>query len=142
MECNLDEIDLKLLEILEQNSRVPYRELAPKFGVSVATICNRIKRLQEWGIIEKFVIQIDYAKLGYSIRALIGVTVDPKTLHETLDSFRRMECVKKIYEVAGRYDFVLEILSKDTADLRTLLTEKMSNIIGVQRTETMVITGS
>lgn len=142
MEHDLDEIDLKLLEILEQDSRVPYRELASKFGVSVATICNRIKKLQELGVIEKFVIQVDYTKLGYNIRALVGVTVDSKTLHETLDGFRRMECVKKIYEVAGRYDFVLEILSKDTADLRTLLTEKMSNIIGVQRTETMVITSS
>ena len=142
MERDLDEIDLKLLEILEKDSRVPYRELASKFGVSVATICNRIKKLQELGIIEKFIIQVDYTKLGYDIRALIGVTVDPKTLRGSLDSFRRMECVKKIYEVAGRYDFVLEILSKDTADLRTLLTEKMSSIIGVQRTETMVITSS
>ena len=142
MERNLDEIDLKLLKILEQDSRIPYRELASRFGVSVATICNRIKRLQELGIIKKFIVQIDYTKLGYNIRALIGVTVDPKTLRETLDSFRKMECVKKIYEVAGRYDFVLEILSKDTADLRTLLTERMSSIIGVQRTETMVITSS
>jgi len=138
----LDKIDLKLLEILEQDSRVPYRDLASRFNVSVATICNRIKKLEELGVIKKFVAQINYEKLGYNIRALVGVTVDPKTLYETLAGFQKMECVKKIYEVAGRYDFVLEVLAKDTTDLRILLTEKMSSIIGVQRTETMVITSS
>ena len=142
MAHELDDVDLKLLEILEEDSRIPYRDLASRFGVSVATICNRIKKLEELGVIKRFIIEVDYGKLGYSIRALVGITVDPKTLHETLEGFKKMECVKKIYEVAGRYDFVLEVLAKDTADLRILLTEKMSNIIGVQRTETMVITSS
>jgi Lrp/AsnC family transcriptional regulator, regulator for asnA, asnC and gidA len=142
MTHELDEIDLKLLGILEEDSRVPYRDLASRFGVSVATVCNRIKKLEDLGVIKEFVIEVDYEKLGYNIRALVGITVDPKTLHETLSGFKKMDCIKKIYEVAGRYDFVLEVLAKDTADLRILLTEKMSNIIGVQRTETMVITSS
>jgi len=135
----LDEFDFKIIRILEKDTETPYRSVSDQLGVSLTTVYNRVARLRRMGVIKKLKAEIDYSKLGYSIRALVGISVSPKAQHTALQEFRKLTQVHLIYQVTGRYDYLLEVLVKHTDDLRKLLTEEMGKIDGVQRTETMIV---
>lgn len=135
----LDDADMMILTSLEKNVQISYREMANQLAVSVPTVYNRVRRLKRIGVIKKIVAEIDYEKLGYIIRAFVGVSTSPRSKVGVLNKLRRLRHVHRICEVTGRYDYVLEIVAKDTEELRRLLTEEMGKIGEVQRTETMVI---
>ncbi|KUJ99636.1 MAG: Transcription regulator, Lrp/AsnC family, partial [Thermococcales archaeon 44_46] len=78
----VDELDRKIISILQEDARLSYREIAKKVGVAVGTVYNRIKRLEEEGIIRGFVPKLDYAKLGYDLTAIIGVKAQGKRIIE------------------------------------------------------------
>ncbi len=135
----LDDIDLRIISFLEKDMETPYQAMANQLGVSVPTIYNRVRRLKQTGLIKKIIAQIDYEKLGYAIRALVGVSINPKAKEASLREFKKLDRVRTIYEITGRYDYLLEIIARNTEELRQLLTEQMSKIDDIQRTETMVI---
>ena len=135
----LDEIDFKITRVMERDTEVPYDILADELGVSLTTVYNRMRRLKRMGVIKRITAEIDYEKLGYGIRALVGVSVLPSLKAEALTRFKRLDQIRVIYETTGRYDYLIEVLARQTDDLGNLLTEKMGKIDGVQRTETMMI---
>lgn len=134
----LDDIDMKIVTYLERGLDVSHGDMARELGVSVATVYNRIRRLKRIGVVRMFA-EIDHEKLGYTLRALVGVCTNPKSRARTLNKLRRLPHVQRILEVTGRYDYVLEIVARDSSDLRRLLTDEMGNIDEAQRTETMMI---
>ncbi|MCD6485472.1 MAG: Lrp/AsnC family transcriptional regulator [Candidatus Odinarchaeota archaeon] len=134
----VDEIDLKILRELMNDSRCTYEKLASKIGISVPTAYNRVRKLIKKGIIKRFTIDVDYTKIGYPIRALVGVVIDPRHSADARTAFQNLENVIRIVEVTGRFDYILDIIASGTNELKELLTEKMSKIRGVMKTETMV----
>jgi len=135
----LDDIDLRIVALLERDVETSYPTIADQLGVSLTTVYNRIRRLKRMGVIKKIVALVNYEKLGYGISALVGISANPRGKERVLGEFRRLRQVRVIYEVTGRYDYMLEIRTRDTDELRQLLTVEMGRIDGVQRTETMVI---
>jgi len=130
---------MKILSFLEKDMETPYQTIASQLGVSVATVYNRVRRLKQTGLIKKVTAHIDYERLGYAISALVGVSVSPKAKDQILKEFKKLSQVRTIYEITGRYDYLLEILARNTDELRQLLTEEMGKIDDILRTETMVI---
>ena len=78
----VDEIDMKILETLEQDSRTPFSEMAKMFQLSEAGIRKRVLALQEKKVIKKFTIEIDVAKIGINNVSLVGLDVEPTKLLE------------------------------------------------------------
>jgi DNA-binding Lrp family transcriptional regulator len=136
---NLDESDFEIVRLLEKNAEFPYQRIAEMLGLSLTTVYNRVKRLKRIGVIQRTVVEVDYLRLGYSIRALVGVSLSPKAQDQALTKLRKMGQVRRIYQVTGRFDYMLEVVVRHTEELRRLLTEEMGKIEAIQRTETMVI---
>ena len=67
MTMELDQTDKKIIAVLNDNSRLPFREIAQRVGVSVATALNRVRQLEKDGVIRKYTVSLDYEKLGYDI---------------------------------------------------------------------------
>ena len=114
--------------------------MARQLGVGLTTVYNRVRRLKKVGVIKKAIAQLDHKKLGYGIRALVGVSVSPQAKETVAEEFEKFSQVHLIYQLTGRYDYLLEVLVRDTDELRWLLVEKMGKISNIQKTETMLVT--
>ena len=88
MKFKLDEIDYKVLDLLIDNSRIPYTDIAKKLLISAGTVHVRIKKMEDAGIISGSSLKLDYKKLGYTFIAYIGIFLEKTHLtNEVLEKF-------------------------------------------------------
>jgi Lrp/AsnC family transcriptional regulator, regulator for asnA, asnC and gidA len=129
----IDEIDTRILSDLEKDSRTPFLRIAKELKVSEGTIRKRVSKLVESGTIKRFTIE-----LKYNYTAIVGVETNPHI--PTKDIVQEMKTleIKKIYEVAGRYDLICYIAKKNLEDINEVL-ERMRIVKGVEHTETFTI---
>jgi Transcriptional regulators len=134
----LDDIDKKILNILQQDSRIPFSRLAKMLNLSEATIYVRIKRLKENGVIRGFYTEIDFDKIGLSVVAFILIKADPKKYDNILKQLVEMKEIYEIYDVTGEYYAVLKVRVPTREDLAKVL-DKIGNMDGVTSTYTMLV---
>lgn len=134
----VDEIDLKLLNILCQNGRASYRELAKNLGVSVATVAYRISRLQRQGLIKGFTAVIDFSKFGYDITAVIGLVIREGRLLEVQRELAREPNVVAVYDVTGEVDSIIVAKFKDRQELSQFV-KRVLRMPYVERTSTHIV---
>lgn len=102
--AEIDETDKKIINILMENSRLSYREIAKKIGVSVVTIMNRVKNLEKQKVIKKYTANLDYEKLGYDIVAIIEVKISRGKLALVEKKIASSENVLACYDITGDFD--------------------------------------
>ena len=71
----VDELDLKIIKTLQEDARASYRKVAEKLDIATGTVQNRVHRLEDIGIIQGYHCHLNYAKLGFNITALIGISI-------------------------------------------------------------------
>ena len=134
-----EDYDTALLRILKENSRTSLREMAKIVPLSPSSIRNRLARLVEKGIIERFTIDVDHRKLGYEIQVLILITAKPGTsdkVHRTLETFDE---ISKIYWTTGPASFFCIAQLKDMSDLSRFMNRKIEKLPGIERIETLFV---
>ncbi len=135
----IDNTDLQILSYLTQDAMMPYTEIAKKIFVSSGTVHVRMNKLHELGIVKGSQLQIDYTKLGYDVKAFLGVYLEKNSLYDKV-----AELLKKIPEIVelnyttGNYSMFVKILCRDTQHLREVLHDKIQKIGGIERTETFI----
>jgi Lrp/AsnC family transcriptional regulator for asnA, asnC and gidA len=135
----IDNTDLKILEILMQDAKRPYTEVAKKVFVSQGTVHVRMNKLQEAGIVEKTTLRINYAKLGFDITAFIGIYLEKSALYEqVLEKLKQIPEITNIHYTTGNYSMFVKIHCRDTNHLKEVLHDKMQQVEGIERTETMI----
>ena len=135
----IDKTDLKILEILIQDAKRPFTEVAKKVFVSQGTVHVRINKMQEAGIVEKTTLKINYAKLGYDITAFIGIYLEKSALYESvLEELKKIPEMTNIHYTTGNYSMFVKIHCRDTNHLKEVLHDKMQQVNGIERTETMI----
>lgn len=140
---NLDQIDLKLLELLQQNSRLTTKELAMEVGLSISPVYERVKRLENDGYIEKYVALLSPEKLNIGLIAYIGVKLTKQssvTCDDFVDVIQSIPEVTECYRVAGRYDFLIKVCAPDMKYYRSFVLEmldKMPNVGNISSTFVM-----
>ena len=134
----LDEIDIKILDLLNIDGRMSYRKISRELDVSVGTIHNRIDKFVKSGIIKKFVPQIDHSKLGYKLTTIIGVRVKGGVLRNWENKTAYHKNVLGIYDVTGEFDAILLAKFKDTTELDSFIKELLKEP-DVQRTYTQTV---
>lgn len=135
----IDNVDLKILEILMQDAKKPYTEVAKKAFVSGGTVHVRMSKMEESGIVEKTTLKVNYAKLGYDITAFIGIFLQKSALYEqVMTSLKTIPEVVSIHYTTGNYSMFVKIHCKDTNHLKVVLHDKIQQIEGIERTETMI----
>jgi len=135
---SIDEKDLKILEVLQENSRLSFRRLAKKTGYSVATVMSRIKKLEEIGIIKKYTVEIDYSKLGLDFPVIIDVRVSKGKLFEVEEEIAKDPHVLAVYDITGDFDVAILAIFKTRKELDKFVKE-LQKMKYVERTYTKLI---
>lgn len=134
-----DNTDLKILEILMQDAKRPYTEVAKRVNVSQGTVHVRMNKMEDAGILEKTTLKINYAKLGYDITAFIGIYLEKSALYEmVLAKLKSIPEITNIHYTTGNYSMFVRIHCRDTNHLKEVLHDKMQQVEGIERTETMI----
>lgn len=138
----VDEIDLKILEFLQSNARMKRNELAEKIGLSLPSVTDRMNKLEELGVIEKFITKLNHKLLGKDITAFIFVASDSSThykdfIHNALTSPEVLEC----HSVTGDGSHILKIRTENASSLEKFLA-KIQSWKGVRSTRTSIVLSS
>jgi len=138
MKFKLDEIDYKVLDLLIDNSRIPYTDIAKKLLISAGTVHVRIKKMEDAGIISGSSLKLDYKKLGYTFIAYIGIFLEKTHLtNEVLEKLNSIPFVTVAHITTGRFNIYCKIRSKNTNHAKEIIF-MIDDIDGVSRTETMI----
>ena len=134
----LDEIDNQILELLIENTRMPYTEIAKKLIISAGTVHVRVRKMEEAGIITGSTLNIDYPKMGFSFTAYVGIYLSKtKLTQHVIDELRKIPYVVVAHQTTGQYNIFCEIKARDTHHAKEIIF-MMDDIEGVTRTETMI----
>jgi Lrp/AsnC family transcriptional regulator for asnA, asnC and gidA len=132
----LDDVDLKIIEILKKDSRTPYTEVASAIGVSDSTIHVRLKKLKDEGVLLRYTIEINEEYFGKKVQGLVMINVSPGHLEEVISRLKIINNINKIFETHGVNDLVALIYANDLDDLRQVLMEirKIENVSSTELT--------
>ena len=139
MKYQIDDIDKKILSHLVKNARVPFLEIARECGISGAAIHQRVRKMEENGIIEGSRCIVKPAALGYGVCAFIGVILDHAHTYKTV--VKEIENIPEVVEchfVTGNYTFLIKLRCTDHQHLMDILINTMQNIPGIAKTETII----
>lgn len=137
----LDELDLALIGKLQENARKPVTQLAKELGRPTATVRDRLRRLEDWGVIQGYTPVIDIAKIGFPIKALIHVSVAERIVRPTefLDALGQIPEVANADLVTGDYEAVVTVHVRDIEHLSRILYEDIPQVPGITATNTSVV---
>lgn len=134
----LDETDHQILDMLIDNTRIPFTDIAKKLLISAGTVHVRVKKMEEGGIIKGSSLTLDYEKLGYSFIAYVGVFLQNTSQTKfVLERIKEIPYVTVAHITTGKFNIFCKIRAKDTSHAKDIIF-KLDDIEGVYRTETMI----
>lgn len=135
----IDNTDIRILEILRDDAKKPFTEVARRVNVSQGTVHVRMTKLEEAGIVEKTTLKLNYARLGYDITAFIGIFLEKSALYDkVVAKLKEIKEITSIHYTTGNYSMFVKIHCRDTNHLKEVLHDKMQQVDGIERTETMI----
>tara|TARA_Y100000992_G_scaffold31196_1_gene17462 strand:+ start:105 stop:587 length:483 start_codon:yes stop_codon:yes gene_type:complete len=134
----LDEVDHQILDILIDNTRIPFTDIAKKLLISAGTVHVRVKKMEEAGLIKGSTLNLDYVKLDYSFIAYVGIFLEKNRMTEkVLSDLKAIPYVTVAHITTGRFNIFCKVRAKDTKSAKDIIF-LIDDIPGVQRTETMI----
>lgn len=138
----MDHVDRKLLRHLQRNGRITNVELSKQANLSQAATYERVKRLQQDGVIEGYTVKLNPAKLDRGLLVFIEVTLD-RTSTAAFEDFavavRRMTEVLECHMVAGGFDYLVKVRVRDMNAYRTFLGETLNGVSCIRQTHTYTV---
>ncbi|MEM2320678.1 MAG: Lrp/AsnC family transcriptional regulator [Candidatus Bathyarchaeia archaeon] len=134
----MDELDLQIIKLLQEDSRVSYGKIASKLGVSVGTVYNRIKDLEDKGVLRGYTVMVDPVKVGYGTIAIVLVQAEGAHLVEVENEIAKINNVVAVYDITGDFDIAVIARFKDRSDLNSFV-KKLLSMPYVKRTVTNVV---
>lgn len=139
----LDKLDKRILNRLQEDATIPYKELAAEIGAPESTIYDRTKRLKDGKIIKAVVPLLDSKSIGLTTTAFLGVSIDQisetRQIAEKIASFHE---VLEVHEISGEWDILAKVKVKNTRELRDLKVEKIGKIKGIRRLYSLICMGT
>ena len=134
----MDDIDRKIIRLLQEDARKSFNKIADSLGIAVGTAYNRVKNLEDRGILKGYTIMLDSVKLGYGLTALILIEAEGRYLPEVENELAQLDEVISIYDITGDYDIAVVARFKNRNALNNFIksTLKMPH---VTRTVTNVV---
>lgn len=134
----LDETDHHILDMLIENTRTPFTDIAKKLNISAGTVHVRVKKMEEAGIIIGSSLTLDYKKLGYSFIAYVGIFLQKTSQTQfVLERINEIPYVTVAHVTTGKFNIFCKIRAKDTTHAKEIIYQ-IDDIEGVTRTETMI----
>lgn len=132
---NLDNIDNQLIDLLYIDSRMKYQEMADHLGVSVGSVHNRLKSLEDRGIIKKFTVQLDPEELGLDLTVIIEIQIEVSYLREVNEELQKIPQIISLYNITGGTDILAIARFKDRKNMNKVL-QAILQIKHITRTST------
>lgn len=139
MAAKIDKLDLKILDIISKDARIPLSEVAEKCKVSRAVVHQRVSKLSEKNAILGSGYHVNPLMIGYSTCTYVGIDLEKGSMYNEV-----VECLRKIPEVVechfttGNYTMLIKMFAFDNAHLMDLLNNEIQQINGVTSTETLI----
>lgn len=134
----VSQTDRRIIRLLQRNARASYAELSRETGIPESTVRRRMDRLMRLGVI-KFAMLAEPSKLGYELRAMIGLKVELRRLEEIAETLRGMNEVTFAAFLTGNFDVMIQVVVRSQEALVEFLTQRLAPIEGVRSTETFVM---
>ena len=133
-----DEIDLQIINLLQEDSRLSFNRIANKLGISVGTAYNRVKSLEERGVLKGYTAVVDPVKLGFSLTAVILIQAEGKHLLDVENEIAKMSNVISVYDITGDFDVAVVARFRDRSGLNAFIKSLLS-MPHVKRTVTNIV---
>ena len=142
----VSEKDIRILEQLRRNSKSTTQQISNATGIPVTTVHNRIRKMEEAGIIKGYGVSLDHKKLGYDILAFIMISVsyissDGKRISqdELARNISEMPYVEEAHIVTGGVDIIAKVRVQNMDVLNDFVINQLRNLNGVENTETVIV---
>jgi len=137
-EVKMDNIDHKILDLLVENTRIPYTDIAKKLLISAGTVHIRVKKMEEMGIILGSSLIVDWKKIGYTFTAYVGLLINNSSqIRYIIEKLRQIPNITVAHVTSGRFNIYLKIRAKSTTHAKNIIFS-LDEIEGVYRTESMI----
>ncbi|WP_238018945.1 Lrp/AsnC family transcriptional regulator [Dactylosporangium sp. AC04546] len=134
----MDQIDRRLIDLLRDNARLPYAELARKVGLSAPAVHERVGKLEASGVIQGYRAEVQPEAVGLTVTAVIGIVQDSSGDTEgILDALRERHEIESCYFMAGEESFLCKARVRTIGDLERLIVE-LNRVKGIARTRTAI----
>jgi Lrp/AsnC family transcriptional regulator for asnA, asnC and gidA len=135
----IDEIDKKILRYLTRNARMPFLEIARECGISGAAIHQRVKKLDEAGVILGSRLEVNPKSLGFDVCAIVGIRItDPTRYQETVDKLLEMTEIVECHFITGKYNLLIKLYCLNNEHLMNTIFKGVLGISWVSGTETFI----
>ena len=134
----LDDTDRSIIEVLERDARTSLRRIAEEVDVSLGTVSNRVKKLEENGVIKDYRVILDSDKVGWNLNVVIGLRIEKGRLIEIQEKIARDNRVYGVYDVTGEFDSMVIARARDRSDLDDL-SKNVLSMDGVVRSVTHLV---
>lgn len=135
----IDGIDKEILRFLMEDARMPILQIANKIGISGAAIHQRLRKLEQSGVISGSKFTVNNKILGYNTMAFVGIYLDKAARNpEAVRDLKKIPEVLECHYTTGNWSILIKIICRDNEHLMQLLNKKIQVIEGVSRTETFI----
>ena len=134
----LDDTDRRIIEVLERDARTSLRGIAEEVGVSLGTVSNRVKKLEDNEVIKDYRVILDSEKVGWNLNVVIGLRIQKGRLIKIQEKIARDNRVYGVYDVTGEFDSMVIARAVDRSDLDDL-SKNVLSMDGVVRSVTHLV---
>ena len=138
----IDETDKKIVKILQSKGKITNARLSEEIGLSPAPTLERVKKLEQSGLIKSYHAELDTEILGLGVKTFVQVTLkghNKPNIERFLEEINKIDDVVECHHITGSGDFILKVVAKDIASYQQLMLEKVSDIEVVDSLQSMVI---
>jgi Lrp/AsnC family transcriptional regulator, leucine-responsive regulatory protein len=136
----MDSLDRKALAFLMKNGRASWADLGQHLGLSAPSAADRVRKLEQTGVIRGYAPVLDAESLGYPLAAFVSVTLGSHRHRSAfLRGIEKLEEIVECHHVAGDDDYLLKVRCRGTKDLDRLLARELKERLGVARTRTTIV---
>lgn len=135
---NIGEVDRKILQIITQNARTPFKDVAEQVGISRAAVHQRVQKMFDNGVITGSGYTVNPKALGYNLCVYVGLTLEKGSMYNAVSA--ELEKIPEVVEsrfTLGAYSMLIKLYARDDQHLLDLLSNKLQGIHGVSNTETL-----
>lgn len=135
----MDETDRKIIGLLKNHARMTSSEISKRVQLSIPAVSERIRKLEETGIINKYTLMLNRSKMNLELMAFIFVNVE--TPHITTFREKMIQCseVLECHHMAGEYDYLLKVVVRNTTELEKFITDTIKKDVLVSKTNTQIV---
>ena len=124
-------MDLKILSELTNDASISVPKLSEKINTNSSVVYSRIKRLVRQKLIQRYTIEVNDKELGYTVKSVTGINMDSKKRDLVIDELFKIDGVREISEVTGRFDIMVTMYAKSLNEMHKVVSEKIGKIDGI-----------